>query len=509
MWLFSKKQKPVEQPKPRIEPTISKGFFSTDIDVHAKNHTDYILQNAFPKTADDFYVSSGTGDSAEISSTLKAAYQIGQQITNPLLVSWYVSQGFIGYQTCALLSQQWLINKACNQSPRDACRNGYQITANDGKELTVEQMADIESANKKFKLNKNLEEFAYFNRVFGVRIAIFVVESTDPEYYEKPFNIDGVTPKSYKGISQVDPYWVTPELDMVSTGDPASLRFYEPTYWRIAGKRYHHTHLALIRYGELPDILKPSYLYGGIPLTQMIYERVYAAERTANEAPQLALTKRTTTLHTDVEEAMADQATFESKLQVWTQFRDNYGVKVLGTDETMEQFDTSLGDLDTVIMSQYQLVAAIARTPATKLLGTSPKGFNATGEFEMKSYHEELESIQTHEMQPLLERHLELVMRSEIMPKYGCDQIKLQVVWNKLDAQTEQEKAQTNLTKAQTYQALQGTGAIDGEDIRKTIIADPNSGFNGLESADIGLLPDDQDEDTAIKTLQELLNGNT
>ena len=46
----------------------------------------------------------------------------------------------------------------------------------------------------------------------------------------------------------------------------------------------------------MPDTLKPSYNYGGIPLPQLIYERVYAAERTANEAPQLALSKRTSVL---------------------------------------------------------------------------------------------------------------------------------------------------------------------------------------------------------------------
>ena len=30
-------------------------------------------------------------------------------------------------------------------------------------------------------------------------------------------------------------------------------------------------------------------------------------------------------------------------------------------------------------MTQYQLAASVANVPATKLLGTQPKGFNATG----------------------------------------------------------------------------------------------------------------------------------
>jgi len=35
------------------------------------------------------------------------------------------------------------------------------------------------------------------------------------------------------------------------------------------------------------------YMYGGIPVSQRIMERVYAAERTANEGPLLAMSKRT------------------------------------------------------------------------------------------------------------------------------------------------------------------------------------------------------------------------
>ena len=60
----------------------------------------------------------------------------------------------------------------------------------------------------------------------------------------------------------------------------------------------------------------------------------------------------------------------------WAGLRDNYGVKVIDKDaEDLTQFDTGLADLDVTIMTQYQLVAAIAGVPATKLLGTTPKGF--------------------------------------------------------------------------------------------------------------------------------------
>ena len=74
-------------------------------------------------------------------------------------------------------------------------------------------------------------------------------------------------------------------------------------------------------------------------------------------------------------------------------------------------------------MTQYQLVAAAAGVPATKLLGTSPKGFNATGEFEESSYGEELESIQQHDLSPLVNRHHLLLIRSHVTKKFKINAV--------------------------------------------------------------------------------------
>lgn len=396
--------------------------------------------------------------------------------------AWFAGQGFIGYQACAMLAQNWLIDKACTIPAQDSVRNGYEITVTDGTEIKPDVLDEMQKLDKRYKLNKNLVEFVRNGKIFGVRIALFVVESNDPNYYYKPFNPDGVTKGSYKGISQIDPYWVTPLLDNDAVSNPASIDFYEPTWWNINGKPVHKSHLVVMNNGEVPDILKPSYLYGGYPIPQLIAERVYASERTANEAPMLAMSKRLTVLSTDVTQAVANQDAFEDKMRVWTDFMNNYGVKIVGESDNIQQFDTSLTDLDQVIMTQFQLVASASRVPATKLLGTSPKGFNATGEYEESSYHEELESLQTHHLLPLIDRHHMLLIRSEIAPKFNIKPFSTSVEWLPTNASTDIEKADLNLKKAQTDEIYVNAGAIDGADIRDRIISDRDSGYNGLES---------------------------
>jgi uncharacterized protein len=414
------------------------------------------------------------------SFSIKSSFY-GNEVIPQQQMLWYANQTFIGYQLCAMLAQNWLIAKCCKMPAEDAVRKGYEITVNDGTDVDPDVLDRMRRLDVKYNLRHNLIQFVKFGRIFGIRIAMFKVESDDPEYYFKPFNPDGVMPGSYKGISQIDPYWVTPQLDPQSAGDPSSIHFYEPTWWNIAGKLVHRSHLVIYRTEELADILKPTYIYGGIPIPQLIYSRIYAAERTANEAPMLALTKRSDVIHVNLAQALANQPKFAERINQWAYYRDNYGIKVLDKDETMEQFDTSLADLDAVIMTQYQLVAAASNVPATKLLGTQPKGFNATGEHEEASYHEMLESIQAHACTPLLERHHMLILLSEILPEMGGELFETTVTWKPLDAMTAKEQAEVNKLKAETGNWLVQVGAVDGHDERQRVINDPDSGYTGLD----------------------------
>ncbi len=202
--------------------------------------------------------------------------------------------------------------------------------------------------------------------------------------------------------------------------------------------------------------------------------------------------KRIDVLKVDLSAAAAKQDGFEKRMEQWRFNRDNYGVKVIGQEDDMLQFDTSLADLDEAIMTQYQLVSSASNVPATKLLGTQPKGFNSTGESEEASYHEELESIQSHDLTKFIQRHHLLLIRSEIAPDAPFETA---IVWNPLDAMTAKEQAELNKLKSETGQTLMQSGAIDGQDERQRIINDPDSGYNGLiEDApidDVTSEPDD------------------
>ena len=472
------------------------GYFRTHRQVSRGERTRR-LARPFPVTPDKFQtVDSFAQDETDNTTAAKNAFVVSQQIIPEVLFDWYVSQTFIGYQACALIAQHWLIDKGCSMKGRDAVRNGFDLVFDEGVDVPPAITARLEKYDRKFHLKKRLEQADKFKNVFGISHILFRVESDDPDYYEKPFNPDGIQPGSYKGMNHIDPYWVTPLLTTEAVEEPGSPGFYDPTYWVVSGKKYHRSHFVILRGPEVSDVQKPSYLYGGLPLTQLAMERVYAAERTANEAPQLALTKRLIIRYIDdLEKAITNQGKFEEAMRALSEWRDNYGVYVSSTDDKIEQQDTSLSDLDVTIMTQYQIVAGIFGVPATKLLGTSPKGFNATGDHEIKTYHEELESVQENDLTPIVNRHHLCVMRSHIAPMREDKQpVMVDIQWNPLAVMSEKERAETQEIKGRTYKVIQETGAVDGYDIRDSVIDDDDSLFSGIPAIERPDDPDDLDD---------------
>lgn len=473
---------PLERGGVRVGENLEGYLKRTSGQVFQRGPQDLVVQRM--AVAMDGAVSMEVAAMDDASDFIKGQFAYSGCVMPDAQIDWYAAQSFIGYQMCAILAQHWFIDKACAMPARDAIRNGYAITRDDGEKLDSKITDEYRRLDKRLKIKANCVEAVRKMRIFGIRVVLFEVLSDDPDYYLKPFNPDGVKPGSYRGISQVDPYWVTPELDQTASADPASRHFYEPTWWRISGKRYHRSHLIVLRTCEVPDVLKPTYFFGGVPLTQRIYERVYAAERTANEAPQLALTKRSTYIHVDLEAAAANQQGLTDKLTFWRYMLDNFGVKVLGKEETAEQFDTALNDLDETIMTQFQLACSVAGVPATKMLGVQPKGFNATGEYEESNYHEELESVQEHDMGPIIDRHNLLCMRSFIAPKFGIPAFEVGVVFEDLDAETAKEKAERHGLEAEADMKWAQSGAVDGIDIRKRLIDDKDGPYTGIEEAE-------------------------
>jgi uncharacterized protein len=434
----------------------------------------------------------GTGDdddSGQGWNAIKSAYNMAQPNIPDTIFQWYAAQTYIGPQACAIVAQHWMVKKICLVPARDAIRHGFEIINEVGEaDLDNDVIAEYAKYDKKFRLTKQLLNYAYNGRKFGIRVAVPIIDSPDPEFYEKPFNPDSIRPGSFKGWFMRDPYWMAPILSGEAAGDTTAPDFYEPTWWQINGKKYHRTHLCIFRTEQPDDILKPAYLYGGIPVPQAIMERVYAAERTANEAPMLAMTKRLYQLKVaDIEALMLNKEKFDNTMSFLNQARDNNGVYVSGAEDEMQQMDTALTDLANVIDNQYALACAAGDAPVNKIMGTAAGGLSNEGAYDESNYHETLESMQTHELQPFVERHHLLIKLAYIIPKFGSKgTVNTTISWMPLDSPTAKEYAEINELNARADLSLVQTGAISDADVNERLRNDKNSGYSTIRPIEEG-----------------------
>ena len=397
---------------------------------------------------------------------------------NPRVLKHFQSRIWITYTGCAIIATHEFVNRACMIPAEDAIAHGYKVTCastkheHDKEHDAAEEdfLKEIKKAADKMGLNEACVRLNYKKKVFGVGIAIPWVEFREdyrspsdttgatPYSYADPYDPKAVKPGSFLGFAVVDPHWLTYQWDKLSRTDPSYPHFLTPTWIKVADKRIHRSWVIRCVNSELPDIFKPVYLYGGLSLTQMIYERVWAADKLANEAPLLAMTKRLLIADGNLEQLQSDPARTNKFFNAINFFRDNFSIFVKKPSSNVTQLDTNLSELTPLTMSQYQLVAAIAQIPVTKLLKNVPSGLQATGQYEWDDYAQSLKAIQNNDYTPLCKMFYELYCASNYPDK---DDLRLDIEWNPIDVPKESEVAQMSSQTAQFVAHLINTGLID------------------------------------------------
>ena len=405
---------------------------------------------------------------------------------NPRVLKHFQSRIWITYTGCAIIATHEFVNRACMIPAEEAIAHGYKVVCSSTKHKHDQEedardaqfLEEIKKAADKMGLNEACKKLNYKKKVFGVGVAIPWVEfrsdypspsdktGRTPYSFADPYDPKAIKPGSFRGFAVIDPHWLTYQWDKQSRTDPSYPFFLTPTWIKVGDKRVHRSWAIRVINSELPDIFKPVYLYGGLSLTQMIYERVWAADKLANEAPLLAMTKRLLIADGNLEQLQSDPARTNKFFNAINFFRDNFSIFVKKPSSNVTQLDTNLSELTPLTMSQYQLVAAIAQIPVTKLLKNVPSGLQATGEYEWDDYAQSLKAIQQNDYTPLCKMFYELYVASNYPDEKD---LKLDIEWNPIDVPKESEIAQMSSQTAQYVAHLINTGVIDIAEARSIL----------------------------------------
>jgi len=401
----------------------------------------------------------------------------------------YESRVFIGFPAMAQIATHEIVCGALDIPAKDAIAKGYTIDiANEGGEESDkdndgvdEKNADmvrkiLKVADGEHRIGNVCRNFCFQKREFGVAYAVPIFKDEENHDYSKPFNPDGIAKDSFIGMKVIEPIWMSWEFKKADANNPLAFSFYEPEWYRVQGnERIHKSWVVKAIHVPVSDLKKPTYYFGGMSLTQMIYERMYCADKCANEAPMLVMTKRLLVADANVQAMLSDDTVAKKTMESLNYFRDNFSVFFKNPNTQVNQIDTSLEGVAQTGMTMYQLCAAIAGMPVTKLMKNVPTGLQSTGDYEMADYHELLTEIQEHDYKPLMDMYFKCLTKS----MFG-KVIDVVVKFNPLDTPKRGEIVQEESSLASTISTYLTANVITIEEARDILRKRKDGFFSGI-----------------------------
>lgn len=387
---------------------------------------------------------------------------------------------FIGYPALASLAQTTEYFNQATVLSDEMVRNWISVKSTDDEN---DRADEIEKLLVKYDVKRLIRKAIMQDSLFGV-CHIFIDNGGDIEI---PLILDSrAIPKGTKiKFKTIDPTWCYPA--MYNARDPLADDFYKPQSWFVMGQQVHESRIIDIVSRPVPDILKPSYNFGGLSLTQMMLPYVQDWHDAKSNVIKILRTLRMRGLKTDMEARLQDPGEFDKRIKLFNKYQDNFGIWALDTEEELVHHQTSLGELSSLLSNYQEQLCIPARTTNLKLLGTPPAGLSASGDAEIETWHETVSGYQEHY------RHaIETIIKIIQLAEFGDIDETIYFDFMPLDEVGEKERAEINEIAVRTIATASDSQIISTEQAAETL---RNLDMGGFEHINIEEIPE-EDIDT-------------
>lgn len=363
----------------------------------------------------------------------------------------------------------------------DAVSSGFSYGVND---------ADLENF-----INESLDELDFeekastaikWSRLYGGALMVMIID--DGKELEEAVDWDNI-----RGIDELLVFerpLITPDYNSIYNQDPRDRKwskFGMPEFHEISpvyGKAFkvHESRCLLFKNGTLPQSSsRTEYRFFGMPEYVRIHKAVQETMTSHGNGVKLLdravqaiykMNNRANLLETDEGEDIVLR-----RLRIIDMAKGI--INSVAIDANGEDYDyksvTFAGTKD-IIDSTCNMLSAVTNIPQTKLFGRSPAGENSTGESDMEIYYTFVGKIQKLNLKRNMGTLIDIILAAgkykgkyEEIPKYKLDFKPLWSLSEAEQANVDQIKAATELTKAQTAQAYVDMQALDPSEVRNRL----------------------------------------
>lgn len=350
------------------------------------------------------------------------------------------------------------------------------------KDKENEKIPVIEEFIQKYDVKDHLRTAALWSGYFGGCL-IFIDTGCPRDKLHTPLNFGyastELTRTKFKGFQVIEPINCFP--GNYNSDQPIFQNFFTPQEWWILGDRVHSSRLIHITSGEIPFLLKPTYNFFGIPRAQYIYDYTIHFKELRVALQRLYTKYSTMVFKGNLKDVLYNNKGAErlhQRLGFLGQNISNDGIMAIDKDtEDFLKFDTNVASSTDALRQALEFIACINKTPAVKLLGISPNGFNATGDSDVRNYYDHIMS----ENEKILRKPLTKIINIAQLIHFRHVDNNIDFVFNSMGQEDATSIVQRQKLKADIHAVYFDRDLASAEEIREDLATDEESPFKNID----------------------------
>jgi len=404
---------------------------------------------------------------------------------------WFDGPLFMGYPALSLLAALPEYRRMAEVLATECTRKWIKIAAAaSNRKAKLQKVTAIETEMKRLDVRGHIRRCIELDAFFGIAHLYLDVGTPPDDRKELVRSIgDGQNETTklklggckgfLKGMKSIEAVWCYPSR--YNATNPLKDDWYAPQTWFVQGQEIHVTRLLTFVGREVPDLLKPAYMFGGISLSQLMKPYVDRWISVVQAVADVVIAFSTSGIKTNLETILkpgASSSTIFDRLELFNNLRSNRGAMVLDKEtEEFFQFNTPLTDLKDLASKFQEFMCSVSGEPVVKLLGIQPAGLNASSQGEITSWLDWCEAFR----EKFCAWALTVILNFIQLSLFG--EVDPDITWTweslrSLDPKEETERRKVQAEMDATYVEL---GAFSAEEIRAHQLADPESPYYGIE----------------------------
>lgn len=363
-----------------------------------------------------------------------------------------------GHYWSAFLSQfdleaayrsSWL-RKIVDIPPFDETREWRTWTGADDKQITL-----IDDEERRLGLRQKVLEARILARKDG---GAAILLGTADMNLQTPLDPENIGQDGLQFITVLSRMDIQPQDE---DRDPASPTFGMPRYYLLRNSSGMHVHPSrVVRFIGNP-IRQRNYWDGwGESIWVELRDAIRNSDQIAAGIASLVNEAKLDVVK--VKGLMANLSTAQGEDRLTTRWaaannlKSSVNALIIDAEDDYLQKTLTFAGLTDVQASALMIMSGMADIPATRLLGRSPQGMNATGESDMRNYYDRIRAGQTMMLGPTLYPLDEMLIRSAL----GSRPPEIFYEWNPLYSLSEKEAAEVEKIFAETAEKYATSGLL-------------------------------------------------